>query len=331
MESTTKRKITARRGRVSDDKPNPVDWRVRHTGGVQILTVHQLDDLDWLVHGFSTRLGGTSELESSAGSKSERVLNLGFTDWDDRRNVLRNREKFTGCMRAREMRMAALRQVHSDIAHRIQAATSEPPLQGDALFTREPGILLTVQTADCIPILFADTRAHAVAAIHSGWRGTLKRISEKTLGRMRMEFGTRPEDVIVAIGPGIGGCCYEVGHEVAKEFASQFPQAHDWFGGPFAATPAGDNDPNWLPWLTMAPPGHAPEPPRVHLNLIAANRDILVNAGVNPERIAVSEFCTSCRTDLFFSYRKERHTGRLMAAIGIQGKQQTRRGKRKPE
>lgn len=331
MEATMKTHITARRGRIGERDPKRADWNLRHAGSAQILTARQLDDLDWIVHGFSTRSGGASELESSVGREAERVLNLGFTDWDSRPNVLWNREKFIGCIGAREMRMATVRQVHSDIVHRVQVATSEPLLQGDALLTREPGILLTVQTADCIPILFVDTRAHAVAAIHSGWRGTLKRISEKTLGRMRMEFGTRPDDVIVAIGPGIGGCCYEVGHEVAKEFASQFPQAPGWFKGPFVALASGDNDPNWLPWLTMAPPGHAPEPPRVHLNLIAANRDILVSAGVNPEKIAISEFCTSCRTDLFFSYRKERRTGRMMAAIGIRRKRQAQKGKRKSQ
>ncbi|MGH9733676.1 MAG: peptidoglycan editing factor PgeF [Candidatus Acidiferrales bacterium] len=328
MDATARTKAKPRSA-TAHQRASGADWKVRRAGGVQILRAHQLVDLDWLVHAFSTRPGGESELQSSAGRASERVLNLGFTDWDDRRNVLRNREKFTACIGAAAMDMVALRQMHSDIVHRIEAAASGPTLQGDALFTRERGILLTVQTADCVPILIADIRARAIAAIHSGWRGTLNRIAEKTLGRMKMEFGTRPEDVIAAIGPGIGGCCYEVGHEVAKEFAAQFPQAHEWFKGPFAAIASGDNDPNWLPWLTMAPPGHAPEPPRAHLDLMAANRSILAAAGVQPERIVVSQFCTSCRTDLLFSYRKERKTGRMMAAIGIRGESQTRYGKRK--
>ena len=113
-------------------------------------------------------------------------------------------------------------------------------------------MLLVVQTADCIPILLADTKNHAVAAIHSGWRGTARRIAEKTLGRMQMEFGTRPQDVVAALGPGIGRCCYEVGHDVAKEFArASFPDAREWFDGPYDALAAGENDPNWLPWLTM--------------------------------------------------------------------------------
>jgi YfiH family protein len=156
-----------------------------------------------------------------------------------------------------------------------------------------------------------------VAAIHSGWRGTVQRIAEKTLGRMQMEFGTRSQDVIAALGPGIGGCCYEVGHEVVKEFTAKFPNAREWFTGPVDALENGDNDPNWLPWLTMRPPGHAPPAPRAHLDLIAANRAILAGAGIASKNITSSGFCTACRTDLFFSYRREHATGRLMAAIGI--------------
>jgi hypothetical protein len=172
--------------------------------------------------------------------------------------------------------------IHSDIVHRIDSATGVigNHAQGDALLTSVPGILLAVQTADCVPILLADRKRRAVAAIHSGWRGTLLRIAAKALGRMRMEFGTSPEDTIAAIGPSIGRCCYEVGSEVAAAFHSQFPNAREWFDGPFDALAAGESDPNWLPWLTMKPPGHAPPPLRVHLDLVAANRAILAEAGV---------------------------------------------------
>jgi hypothetical protein len=189
--------------------------------------------------------------------------------------------------------------------------------KADALITNEPGLLLTVQVADCVPIFLADKKRHAIAAIHSGWRGTLQRIAEKALGRMQMEFGTRPQDVIAALGPGIGQCCFEVGPEVAAEYAAKFPDAREWFQGPFDSLARGDNDPNWLPWLTMRPPGHQPPAPRVHLDLIAANRSTLSAAGVPAGNIVSSEFCTACRTDLFFSFRRERVTGRMMAAIGI--------------
>jgi polyphenol oxidase len=298
-------------------------WKLRRASGLQILEAPPFAKLPWLVHGFSTRPGGVSELPAATPEiargprkKSAPVLNLGFTDWDSRERVLENRKKFMHALGADNVRLVTLRQIHSDVVHRVSALPAEPP-QGDALFTREPRILLAIQTADCIPILLADTKQRAVAAIHSGWRGTLRRIAAKTLGRMQMEFGTCPEDVIAALGPGIGRCCYEVGEEVAKEFHAQFPAAREWFDGPFDALAGGENDPNWLPWLTMMPPGHQPPPPRVHLDLIAANRAILVDAGVSPARICSSGYCTACRTGLLFSYRRERATGRLIAAIAL--------------
>jgi len=289
---------------------------------LQVLEAPALAALDWLVHGFSTRPGGTSELPSSdrgPTTKNDRVLNLGFTDWDSRARVLANRKKFFHAIGADRLRAVTLRQIHSDAIYRVDSSDTgarQAP-QGDALFTRDSGILLAVQTADCIPVLLADTKQRAVAAIHSGWRGTLRQIAAKTLGRMQMEFGTRPEDVVAALGPGIGRCCYEVGSEVARDFDAQFANARQWFDGPFDALASGENDPNWLPWLTRMPPGHQPPPLRVRLDLVAANRAILAGTGIPARQICSSGLCTSCRTDLLFSYRRERSTGRLMAAIGI--------------
>ena len=282
--------------------------------------------LGWLVHGFSTRPGGASDFAAahpdgnrSLCKKHESVLNLGFSDWDSCKAVEENRKRFFGAIAVDKLHVVTLRQLHSDIVHRVDSSSLRAggQLQGDALFTRERGVLLCVQTADCVPVLLADTKNRAIAAIHAGWRGTLRRIAAKTLGRMQMEFGTRPQDVIAALGPCIGRCCYEVGSEVAREFHAQFPQAREWFDGPFDALVSGENDPSWLPWLTMMPPGHPPPSPLVHLDLIAANHAILVQAGVPARQISSSGYCTACRTDLFFSYRREGATGRLMAGIGI--------------
>jgi polyphenol oxidase len=297
-------------------------WKLCKTDGLQILESKEFARLKWLVHGFSTRPGGASKLahEHDGRSASEEVLNLGFTGWDRPQRVQSNREKLFGALGAAKMRSVLLRQIHSDIVYVVGSGAipqGEQAPQGDALITRERTVLLAVQTADCIPILLADTKQRAVAAIHSGWRGTAQRIVEKTLGRMQMEFGTRPAEVIAAIGPGIGGCCYEVGHEVVKEFAAKFPEAREWFDGPFDALENGDADSNWLPWLTMRPPGHAPPAPTAKLDLIAANRAILASAGVPLANISSSNLCTACRSDLFFSYRRERTTGRMIAAIGI--------------
>jgi polyphenol oxidase len=326
MATTVKRsprvKGRARAKRLSNDVSG---WKLRSSGDLQILEAPALASLNWLVHGFSTRLGGVSELAALVSNvktkaKAECVLNLGFTDWDSRDNVAENRKRFFSAIGAGAMRVVTLRQVHSDIVHYVSGPSPAPGTEapkGDALFTRECGVLLAVQTADCIPILLADTKRKAVAAIHAGWRGTLQRIAEKTLGRMQMEFGTQPKDVVAALGPGIGRCCYEVGHDVAGQFAAKFANAREWFEGPFDSVALGENDPNRLPWLTMKPPGHAPPPERVHLDLIAANRSTLMEAGVAAQNISASGFCTACRTDLLFSYRRERTTGRLMAAIGI--------------
>ena len=310
------------------------EWKLRRAAGLQILEAPQLAHLKWLTHGFSTRPGGASELppngpEEVAPRKrkatgSAGALNLGFTEWDLRERVVENRAKFFRALGAAKMRVVTLRQFHSDVVHLVdeeetKAADGSPtdPPKADALITRVPGVLLAVQTADCIPILLADPKQRAVAAIHSGWRGTLARIAAKALGRMQMEFGTRPEDVVAALGPGIGRCCYEVGSDVAREFDAKFVNAREWFEGPFDKLASGENDPNWLPWLTMRPPGHPPPSPTVYLDLIAANRAILAEAGVPPRQISASAYCTACRTDLFFSYRRERTTGRLMAAIAI--------------
>jgi len=277
---------------------------------VQVVESRALGKLGWLVHGFSTRLGGASMLDGKP------ALNLGFTEWDERERVAANREKFMAAIDARKMPLAALRQFHSDVIHVAAAPCAEAP-KADALITSTPGLLLGVQTADCVPIILADTQRRVVAAIHAGWRGTLARIAVKTLGRMTMEFGTRPRDVFAALGPAIGRCCYEVGPEVAQAFAAQFPRAADWFDGPFEQLAHGE-EPLWLPWLTMMPPGHLLPPPRVQLDLRASNRWQLIDAGVPEKQISVSDLCTACRTDLLFSYRREgTKTGRLMAAIGI--------------
>ena len=285
-------------------------WAIRRARGVQVVESRALGKLDWLVHGFSTRPGGASLLDGKA------ALNLGFTDWDERERVAANREKLTAALDAREIPLVTLRQFHSDVIHLAAAPCAEAP-KADALITSALCLLLGVQTADCVPILLADTRRRVVAAIHAGWRGTLARIAVKTLGRMTMEFGTRPRDVFAALGPAIGRCCYEVGPEVAQAFAAQFPRAADWFDGPFEQLAHGE-EPLWLPWLTMMPPGHVLPPPRVQLDLRASNRWQLIDAGVPEKQISVSDLCTACRTDLLFSYRREgAKTGRLMAAIGI--------------
>ena len=282
-------------------------WIEQDLKGLRVLQLVPFRRFSWLLHGFSTRLGGVSPLPTK-----RKVLNLGFTSWDDRQNVLENRRRFQSALGAAEFTLVALKQIHSDVVCVFDAAPGIA-CSGDASVTKEKNLLLAVQTADCVPILLVDPKNRAVAAVHAGWRGTLQRIVAKTLGQLQMQFGTRASDVLAAIGPAIGGCCYEVGTEVAIAFQSQFPKAAEWFDEPRTG-----EEPNPLQWLNMRPPGHQPPPKNVRLDLRKANRSQLLDAGLRSENIYTSDLCTACRQDVLFSYRKEgAASGRMMTAIGI--------------
>jgi YfiH family protein len=305
--TATKTLKTKRRVRKQQDPARAADgWTECTARGLRILQASALGKIPWLVHGFSTRPGGVSELQG------EKVLNLGFAEWDSKENVLENRRRFQSALGADGLTLVTLRQIHSDVVQLFEAAPAGPCC-GDASATNRPGLMLVVQTADCVPILLIDPTNRAVAAVHAGWRGTLQRIVTKTIGTMHMQFGTEPADLLAAIGPSIGGCCYEVGTEVAAEFKSQFPNASNWFD----ELRTGD-EPNPLQWLSMSPPGHQPPPKNVLLDLRKANCAQLLDAGLRPQNITVSDLCTACRRDLLFSYRKEgAETGRLLSVVGI--------------
>jgi purine-nucleoside/S-methyl-5'-thioadenosine phosphorylase / adenosine deaminase len=282
-------------------------WRLKTAAeGVTALQATRLTAMPWLVHGFSTSPGGVSTLGE------EKVLNLGYTEWDRPENVRVNRHRFQTAIEARKLSLVALKQFHSDVICDFSASPEEA-CSADASISNTPGLLLGIQTADCVPILLVDPVKRAVAAIHAGWRGTLKRIVEKTVGRMEMQYGSRPKDLIAAIGPAIGGCCYEVGVEVAASFQSQFPQATEWFD----ELRTGD-EPNPLQWLNQFPPGHQPPPKSVRLDLRKANRAQLLAVDLDAKNIFVSDLCTACHPELLFSYRKHgSQSGRMMSAIGI--------------
>jgi purine-nucleoside/S-methyl-5'-thioadenosine phosphorylase / adenosine deaminase len=279
---------------------------LRKSGTLQILELIPFTKLPWLVHGFSTRHGGVSTLEG------EKLLNLSFMEWDARENVLENRKRLQSAVGAKDLALIVMKQIHSDLIHPFPTALSQP-CKGDASITNQPRLLLGAQTADCVPIFLADPKKRVVAAVHAGWKGTLARIVQKTVGRMQFEFGCRPADVLAAIGPSIGPCCYEVGADFVAKFSAQFSDAHEYFD----EARTGD-EPNPLQWLNMYPPGHQPPPKNVHLDLRKANRSQLLCAGLRGTNIFSSDLCTGCRTDLFFSYRKEGpQSGRMLSVIGM--------------
>lgn len=307
--------------------------------GPEILRVPDWERFGWLVHGFSTRNGGVSTAYASGKRKPPGDLNLGFTPTDPRENVERNRELFmraligAGERKSRKesetMQLCLVRQIHSGLVHRAIGARDEFPvaclgwdhlhrdgLKGDGMIATEPGTLLGIQSADCIPVLVADARQRIAAAFHAGWRGTLARIVERGAGRMRAEFGSRPVDLTAAIGPGIGRCCYSVGEEVRMEFESQFGYADALFQEVFDLDPIKQKYP--MLFLTARAPGHSNLGPSLHLDLVEANRRQLLDAGLAPENIHCLNLCTACNTKRFFSYRAEHgFTGRMLSAIGV--------------
>jgi YfiH family protein len=290
--------------------------QVARKSTLEVLTVAPLVRIPWLIHGFSTRNGGFSRIYGG------RALNLGFTKQDSRTAVERNRAAFlrsVGAVTGKKVwPLVTLRQIHSDIIHCVNER-SEAVLSGDGLITQVPGIVLGVLTADCLPVILVDTKRRAVGVFHAGWRGTVKRIVEKGVGEMRRCFGTRTQDLTAAIGPGVHGCCYQVGDEVRDKFESQFNYAAELFRETKDSDEVRERYP--LLFLTARAPGHSELPKKIFLDLVEANRRQLVDAGVVPKKISASPLCTSCRTDVLFSHRSEEGlTGRMMGIVGIHAK-----------
>jgi len=289
---------------------------------IEVLQPSLFQKFPWLVHGFSTRVGGFSRAYGKG------ALNLGFTKDDSRAAVEKNRAAFVQQVLGQQgssnqpgrnpksqlWPLITLRQVHSDIIRRVDSLSE--PLAGDGLITNTAGILLAIQTADCLPVILVDAKNRAVGVFHAGWRGTLQRIVEKGVGEMRRCFGTRPRDIKAAIGPGIRGCCYNVGPEVREHFESQFAYAENLFRVVEETDPVREKYP--MLFLTARAPGHSELPKKIYLDLVKANRQQLLTAGVPAKSIEASPLCTNCRTDLLFSYRAENgKTGRMMAVAGI--------------
>ena len=285
--------------------------------GVEWLPVPQWEKCGWLWHGFSTRRGGLSRAYCPENAPGE--MNLGFTADDSREIVVQNRRLFAEAVTGNAVTpLVTVRQFHSNAVVHAAASdsTRDRPLRADGMMTSDPGLLLGILTADCIPVLVADPKRRAVAAFHAGWRGTVKRIVESGVGRMRLEFGSRPEDLVAAIGPGAAACCYAVGEEVLSAFESQFAYARELFIEVYSADPVRIKYP--MLFLTQRAPGHSSIGPALHVDLIEANRRQLLAAGLKPNSIQRIGGCTCCQPELFFSHRASQgRAGRMMAVIGL--------------
>ena len=282
------------------------------------------ESFEWLRAGFSTRQNGASTVYSDDDAGE---LNLGWTQADDEANVAENRARFVKAVAGKApMELVTVRQTHTPIVRLIErehgalsTATGRAALRGDALMTDLRGLLLGIQTADCVPVLLADTKTHAVAAFHAGWRGTLARIVERGVGSMQLRYGSKPKDLVAAIGPAIGACCYSVGEEVRFEFESQFAYSGALFSEVYDSDPIREKYP--LLFLTARAPGHSNIGPQIHLDLQEANRRQLLDAGLSEKRISVVAECTACSRVKgklkYFSHRGEHgFTGRMLSVIG---------------
>lgn len=252
-----------------------------NAGGVTYLKFPALEETGQALCGFSTRLGGVSE-----GCHAS--MNLSFTRGDDPEKVRENYRRMAGALGVELESMTLTYQTHTVNVRRV---TGEDRGKGvvrerdyrdvDGLITDEPGITLVTFFADCVPLYFLDPVRRAIGLSHSGWRGTAERMGQVTAERMREEFGSRPEDLIACIGPSICGDCYEVGEEVAERFLGGFEERwHD----------------------RILTPGKREG--KYQLDLWEANRIILLEAGLSPDHIHVTNICTCCNPELLYSHRK---------------------------
>lgn len=279
--------------------------QVSTSSELEVLKVKGWNQYDWLLHGFSTRDGGVSQVYGGS------TLNLGWTKEDNPASVAENRSRFLSAVCGQRLAsvLVGVKQIHSNIVRvikkedgalegRLHTPEGKAVLEGDGLITDVPGVLLGVGTADCVPVLVADPVKKVVAAFHAGWRGTVSRIVEHGVAKMQEEYGSRTADMVAAIGPSIGPCCYTVGEEVWSEFGTRFDYARELF------TRSNDTG-------------------QTRLDLWKANRRQLLEAGVAEISVVTIGECTACTrspggASRYFSHRAERgNAGRMLNVIGV--------------
>ena len=255
---------------------------LRKVNDIKYLQFRNLSIFENLVHFSTTRIGGVSTgiLDS---------LNLGYTVNDNPKNVTQNLENLSKILGFERKQMVSPKQTHSKNIGIVKSTNDIFP-NTYALITNIPGICIFVRTADCVPILLFDPVQKAVAIIHSGWKGTVHKISQHTIELMQTEFGTKPNDLIAGIGPSIGPDVYEVGPEVIELFYEQFGIDH-------ITKPVKDSEKGLL-------------------NLWKVNKNILLESGIPENQIEIAEICTYANPELFYSARRNGvKTGRMATGI----------------
>ena len=251
---------------------------INNKDGVMYITFPKFEKTGLVNLLFSTRIGGVSDGMWSS-------MNLSFNRGDKRENVLENYRLLCGCKGIDINNLVLSKQTHTNNVKTVTKADcgtgifKESFCDVDGLITNQKGVALVTQYADCTPLVFLDTKNKVIATSHAGWRGTVKEIGKKTVEKMVNEFGTNPSDIIVGIGPCIKECCYEVDDPVYNEFLK-------------------------LPYLDLSKIFTKKENGHYMLNLVEANKQILVNAGIHDSNFDLSDICTCCNADKMHSHRK---------------------------
>lgn len=251
---------------------------IKYKNGVPYISYNALEKIPWITHGFSTRAGGVSE-----GCLSS--MNLGHGRNDAEENVIRNHEIIAEAIGFDAHNIVASRQTHTT---NVRVVSKEDCGKGvykerdyddvDGMITNEKNIVLATYFADCVPLYIVDTKNQAIGLSHSGWRGTVGKIGQVTLEKMNEQYGTKPEDTVVCIGPSICQNCYEISLDVAEEFMKAFPNHKE------EILKDKGND-------------------KFLLDLWECNRIIFEEAGVLPENINLPDLCTCCNSEFLFSHR----------------------------
>ena len=266
---------------------------LNNADSVPYLTYNSLSEIKFINHAFTTRLGGVSEREFTS-------MNTAFNRNDDPNRVTENYKRICGIAGFEFESLVASAQDHHTY---VRAVTSKEKGIGiyrprdlesvDALITNEPGVTLVTYYADCTPLFFVDVKNRAIGLAHAGWRGTVGRIGEKVIEKMTALYGTDPKNVTCAVGPAISVCCYEVDEPCAANFLALTDLDTDKFvfekgGGKYM------------------------------LNLLEANKQILMAAGVQEKNITLSDLCTNCNSGLLWSHRATKgHRGTMSALLCI--------------
>lgn len=268
-----------------------MEYEIINKNGVEVVLFKRLQELDFVRHGFSTRIGGTSQGRFNS-------MNLGVKTADAPENILENTKRFCQALGINFEDLVISDQVHESM---IKVVDEKDKGKGfirprdyegiDALITNVPGVPLITYYADCVPLLIADPMKRAVGLAHAGWQGTVLKIGKKTIEKMITEYGSRAEDILVVIGPSIGQCCYEVSENVIEKFNMNFTQ-HENF---------------------VISKGEG----KYMLDLWEANQIALKEIGVLERNIIKSEICTACNLHQFYSHRKEADTGRMASVIQL--------------